>query len=100
MLFRSLLAIFLPGLLIVAGVLPFWQTLSARNGATRVLAGINAAVVGVLAAALYDPVWISAVKDSKDFAIALVGFVFLVGASWPAWVTVLWCVAASLSRMV
>ena len=96
----SLLAIFLPGLLIVAGVLPFWQTLSARNGATRVLAGINAAVVGVLAAALYDPVWISAVKDSKDFAIALVGFVFLVGASWPAWVTVLWCVAASLSRMV
>jgi chromate transporter len=95
----SLLAIFLPGLLIVAGVLPFWQTLSARNGAARVLAGVNAAVVGLLAAALYDPVWISAVKDSKDLAIALIGFVFLVGVSWPAWVTVLWCVAASLLRV-
>jgi chromate transporter len=95
----SLLAIFLPGLLIAAGVLPFWQTLSARNGTARVLAGVNAAVVGLLAAALYDPVWISAVKDTKDLAIELIGFVFLVGAAWPAWVTVLWCVAASLLRV-
>ncbi|HEX4152585.1 MAG TPA: chromate efflux transporter [Steroidobacteraceae bacterium] len=94
----SLLAIFLPGLLIVSGVLPFWQTLSARDGTARMLAGVNAAVVGLLAAALYDPVWISTVRDSKDFAIALVGFVFLVGARWPAWIVVLWCVLASLGR--
>jgi chromate transporter len=96
----SLLAIFLPGLLIVAGVLPFWQTLSARDGTARMLAGVNAAVVGLLAAALYDPVWISAVQDSKDFAIALIGFVFLVGARWPSWVVVLWCVVVSLLRVV
>lgn len=94
----SLLAIFLPGLLIVAGVLPFWQTLSARDGTARMLAGVNAAVVGLLAAAFYDPVWISAVRDSKDFAIALVGFVFLAGGRCPAWIVVLWCILASLVR--
>jgi chromate transporter len=94
----SLFAIFLPGLLIVAGVLPFWQNLSTREGTARMLAGVNAAVVGLLAAALYDPVWIGAVRDSKDFAIALIGFVFLVGARWPPWVVVLWSVLASLAR--
>ena len=51
-----LLAIFLPGLLLVSAALPFWQALAARNDAARVLAGVNAAVVGLLAAALYDPV--------------------------------------------
>lgn len=95
----ALLAIFLPGLLIIAGVLPFWHTLSTRNTAARMLAGVNATVVGLLAAALYDPVWISAIKDSKDVAIALIGFVILVGASWPPWVTVLWCVVASMLRV-
>jgi chromate transporter len=94
----SLIAIFLPGFLILAGALPFWQTLSARNGTARMLAGVNAVVVGLLAAALYDPVWISAVHDSKDFAIALIGFVFLAGAKWSSWVVVLWCVLASMIR--
>jgi chromate transporter len=95
----SLLAIFLPGLLIVSGILPFWQTLSARDGAASILAGVNAAVVGLLAAALYDPVWIGAVRDSKDLAIALVGFVLLVRTSLPAWVTILGCTGASLLRI-
>jgi chromate transporter len=91
----SLLALFLPGLLLVAGVLPFWQALSVNNGMARMLAGVNAAVVGLLAAALYDPVWVSAIADSKDFAIASIAFVLLVGARWPSWTAVLWCVGAS-----
>ena len=95
----SLLAIFLPGLLIVSGVLPFWQALSARDVTAQMLAGVNAAVVGLLAAALYNPVWVSAVRDPKDFAIALIGFVFLVAMRWPAWIVVLWCVVASLALM-
>jgi chromate transporter len=94
----ALLAIFLPGFLLVAGVLPFWRSLSSRDTTARSLAGVNAAVVGLLAAALYDPVWISAVNDSRDFAIALLGFVLLVSAKWPAWAVVLWCVLASLLR--
>jgi chromate transporter len=92
----SLLAIFMPGLLLVSGALPFWKSLSARPGAARVLAGVNAAVVGLLAAAFYDPVWVSAVRDAKDFAITLIGFVFLAGAAWSAWTVVLWCVLATL----
>jgi chromate transporter len=96
----SLLAIFLPGLLIVSGVLPFWQTLSSRDSTARSLAGVNAAVVGLLAAALYDPVWVSAVKDSGDFAIALLGFVLLVSLRAPAWAAVVWCVLASSLRLL
>jgi chromate transporter len=94
----SLLAIFLPGFLLVAGVLPFWRALSSRETTARMLAGVNAVVVGLLAAALYDPVWIGAVLDGRDFAIALVGFVLLAGVRWPSWGVVLWCVLASLVR--
>ncbi|MBM7124127.1 chromate efflux transporter [Dyella flava] len=94
----SLLAIFLPGLLLVSGALPFWRILGNRNGAARMLAGVNAAVVGLLAYALYDPVWVSAIKDAKDFAIALIAFTLLVAARWPALVIVVWCVSASLLR--
>ncbi|MEO7205467.1 MAG: chromate efflux transporter [Steroidobacteraceae bacterium] len=96
----SVLAIFLPGFLILGGVLPFWQSLSARDDTARMLAGVNAVVVGLLAAALYDPVWISAVHDSKDFSIALIGFAFLIGARWPSWAVVLWCVLASMLRVI
>ncbi|HEY0746132.1 MAG TPA: chromate efflux transporter [Steroidobacteraceae bacterium] len=96
----SLMAIFLPGFLILAATLPFWRTLSARDGTARMLAGVNAVVVGLLAAALYNPVWISAVQDPKDFAVALIGFVFLVAARWPSWAAVLWCVLASMIRLL
>jgi len=95
----SLLAIFLPGLLLVSGVLPFWRTLASRNQAARMLAGVNAAVVGLLSAALYNPVWISAVHDGKDFAIALVAFTLLVAARWSALSVVAWCVIASMARL-
>lgn len=95
----GLLAIFLPGLLLIGGALPFWRALAARDGAARMLAGVNAAVVGLLAAALYDPVWVSAVHDAGDFAIALVAFALLAAARWPVLAVVGWCVAAAMARV-
>ena len=72
-----MIGIFLPGLLILMGTLPFWDTLRKRASARAVMRGVNAAVVGLLGAALYNPVWTSSVKLPGDFAIALVGFVIL-----------------------
>ena len=94
----GLLAIFLPGLLLVAGALPFWRTLGARDGAARRMAGVNAAVVGVLAAALVDPVWTSGVRDPVDGVIAVAAFALLAAARWPALAVVGLCVAASMLR--
>jgi chromate transporter len=73
-----LVAIFLPALLLVVGVLPFWEALRRRRSAQQALAGINAAVVGVLAAALYDPVWTSAILSRADFGLAIAAFGLLV----------------------
>jgi len=73
----GLIGIFLPGLLILVGTLPFWDALRKRASARAVMRGVNAAVVGLLGAALYNPVWTSSVKLPGDFAIALVGFVIL-----------------------
>ena len=73
----SLIAIFLPGILVLVGTLPFWETFRRRANAQAIMRGINAAVVGLLAAALYNPVWTSAVKAPEDFGLALVGFVLL-----------------------
>ena len=73
----GLIGIFLPGLLILVGTLPFWDALRKRASARTVMRGVNAAVVGLLGAALYNPVWTSSVKLPGDFAIALVGFVIL-----------------------
>jgi chromate transporter len=73
----GLIGIFLPGILILLGTLPFWETFRKRAGAQAVMRGINAAVVGLLGAALYNPVWTSSVKTPGDFGVALVGFVLL-----------------------
>ncbi|MBU6449307.1 MAG: chromate efflux transporter [Rhodospirillales bacterium] len=73
----GLVGIFLPGLLILIGVLPFWDGLSTRPGAQAAMRGVNAAVVGLLGAALYSPVWTSAVKTPGDFGVALLGFTLL-----------------------
>jgi chromate transporter len=73
----SLIGIFLPGLLVLVGALPFWETFRRRSDAQAIMRGVNAAVVGVLGAALYNPVWTSAVKTPGDFGLALVGFVLL-----------------------
>jgi chromate transporter len=93
----AVLAIFLPGFLLVAGVLPLWQALFTRPAAARIVAGVNASVVGLLAAALYDPVWISAVRNPIDIAIAAVGFALLASGRVTAIVVVLWCVGASVA---
>lgn len=69
-----LAAIFAPAFLMVAGVLPFWESLRRREDVRRALAGVNAAVVGMLAAALYDPVWTSAIHSRGDFGLALAAF--------------------------
>lgn len=78
----ALIAIFLPGVLLILGTLPFWSLLRHRPGVQAAMRGVNAAVVGLLGAALYDPVWTSAVHTRGDFAVALVGFVLL--AAWRA----------------
>jgi chromate transporter len=84
----ALAAVFLPGLLLVLGALPFWDALRVRPAAQALVRGANAAVVGVLAAALYDPVWTTAVHDVRDFAFALAAFVALVAWRAPPWAVV------------
>jgi chromate transporter len=93
----ALCAIFLPGFLLVAGVLPLWREIAGRATAARAIAGVNAAVVGLLTAALYDPVWTSAVRGPVDVTIALAGFVLLVAWRLSALLVVIWCVAASVA---
>jgi chromate transporter len=90
-------AIFLPGFLLVSGALPLWRMLTGKSMAARAIAGINAAVVGLLAAALYSPVWTGAVNSPVDLAIALIAFTLLTGWRASALVVVLWCVMASVA---
>jgi chromate transporter len=78
----ALIAIFIPGLLCLVGTLPFWSVLSADPRARAAMLGTNAAVVGLLGAALYIPVWTSAIGGPIDFAIAAAGFVLLM--AWRA----------------
>jgi chromate transporter len=73
----SLIAIFLPGILVLLGALPFWATLRRRAWVQAALRGVNAAVVGLLGAALYTPLWTSAVKARGDFGLVLLGFLLL-----------------------
>jgi chromate transporter len=84
----ALVAIFLPGMLVLVGTLPFWDALRRRPVAQAAMRGANAAVVGILGAALYDPVWTSAILSPRDFALALVGFVLLTVWKAPPWVVV------------
>lgn len=82
-----LIAIFLPGALLVTAALPFWESLRLRPGVRNMIAGVNASVVGILLSALYDPVWISGIRGRADFALALLLFALLVYARWsPVWV--------------
>ncbi|MDR2220023.1 MAG: chromate efflux transporter [Methylobacillus sp.] len=82
-----LVAMFAPGFLLVIGALPFWESLRQHDSVQRAMAGINAAVVGILGAALYDPVWVSAIGSKTDFWLALAAFGLLVfGRVSPVWV--------------
>jgi chromate transporter len=96
----ALLAIFLPGFLLLGGLLPIWNRLTTRPVAMRAVAGVNAAVVGLLGAALYDPVWTSAVRGPVDLAIAVVAFTLLVAWRASALVAVTWCLGASVFALL
>lgn len=85
----AIVAIFLPSLLLVVGIVPAWDTMRSWAGARAALLGINAAVVGLLAAALIDPVVSSSVHGPVDAAIGLAGAALLVGRVVPPWVVVI-----------
>ncbi|MGB6242569.1 MAG: chromate efflux transporter [Castellaniella sp.] len=84
-----LLAIFAPSFLLVMGALPFWETLRLNIRMRAALSGINAAVVGLLLAALYQPVWTSAIHAPQDFGLALVALIALMFWKLPPWLVVL-----------
>jgi chromate transporter len=73
----GLIAIFIPGILVLVGCLPFWDSFRTRPQAQAIMRGVNASVVGLLGAALYSPLWTSSIKAPGDFAVALVSFVLL-----------------------
>ncbi len=85
----ALVALSLPGMLLLYGCLPFWDGFRSRPSAQAAMRGANAAVVGVLGAALYDPVWTGAVLNPRDFAIALTAFVLLTVWKVAPWIVVL-----------
>jgi chromate transporter len=97
----ALVALALPGLLLVYGMLPFWDAMRTLPAAQAAMRGTNAAVVGILGAALYNPVWSSAVLMPRDFALALSGFLLLTVWKWPPSVVVaLLAAAGALSRLI
>jgi chromate transporter len=84
-----LFAVFLPSLLLVLGVLPFWSRLRGQRRVLAALAGVNAAVVGLLLAALYDPLWTTAVRGWGDVAWVAAGMAALMWVKLPPWLVVL-----------
>lgn len=83
------LGIFLPAFLLVVGALPFWDSLRRKPIIQGALVGVNAAVVGILLAALYDPIWTSSILAPADFALASILFIMLVFWKTPPWVVVI-----------
>ena len=83
-----LVAIFLPSFLLTVGALPFWEDLRRVRRVRSALVGVNAVVVGLLLAALYSPVWTSAIKGPADYGLALVAFILLALWKWPPWLVV------------
>ena len=92
----ALVALFLPGLLLMAAVLPFWNALRRRPLVGSLLGGVNASVVGVLAAALYRPLWTTTIRTTTDFLIALAAFVLLIRFKVQSWIVVLGVSLASI----
>ena len=88
-----LVAIFLPSFLLLIGILPFWELLRRRQTAQAVLRGVNAAVVGLLLAAFYTPVWTSAISTKADFGLAAFAFLLLFLWRTPPWLVVILCAA-------
>jgi chromate transporter len=90
--------IFLPGLLLALAALPYWRALRARQSMAAVLAGVNAAVVGLLATALYSPIWTSAIRSELDFAVAAIGFFLLTRWKIPPLAVVVVCALAGIAE--
>jgi chromate transporter len=86
-----LVAMFLPAFLLVIGPLPFWDELRRRPAAQAALRGVNAAVVGLLLAALYNPVWTSGIANARDFALGVAAFLLLFMWKTPPWLVVAFC---------
>ena len=93
----ALAAMFLPSFLLVWGVLPFWGRLRSNAPFRNAMLGVNAAVVGLLLAALYDPIWTGAVRSSEDFALALGLFGLLAVLKWPPWLVVIAAAAGGIA---
>lgn len=85
----ALVGIFLPAFLLVIGVMPFWNAIRVRPGFQSALRGVNAAVVGLLLAALYNPVWTTAIKNRADFGLAVVAYGLLALWKLPPWIVVI-----------
>jgi chromate transporter len=83
-----LVAVFLPSFLLMIGALPFWDALRRQPLAQAALKGVNAAVVGLLLAALYHPVWTAGIHNARDFALAVVAFLLLMIWKVPPWIVV------------
>jgi len=92
----ALLAVFLPGFLLLLGVLPFWNRISGWPKARAAMRGANAAVVGVLAAALYDPVFTSAITSAASFMLALLCLVLLTAWKTAPWIVVVMAAAGGV----
>ncbi|HEX9067349.1 MAG TPA: chromate efflux transporter [Ktedonobacterales bacterium] len=90
----ALVGIFFPSFLLVTGVLPFWSRLRTIEGLQAGLRGVGAAVVGILLAALYQPIWTSAIRAPRDFALAVVAFGLLAIWKVPPWLVVVLCALA------
>jgi chromate transporter len=84
-----LIAVFLPSFLLVIGALPFWDAIRSKPIAQGALKGVNAAVVGLLLAALYHPVWTAGITDARDFALAITAFLLLFMWQTPPWLVVI-----------
>jgi chromate transporter len=83
--------VFLPSFLLIVGALPFWDELRRRPWAQSALAGVNAAVVGLLLAALYHPVWTAGITSAADFALGSTAFLLLFMWKTPPWLVVVFC---------
>ncbi|RPI43944.1 MAG: chromate efflux transporter [Hyphomicrobiaceae bacterium] len=96
-----LVAVFLPSFLLVIGALPFWEETRSKASAQSALRGVNAAVVGLLLAALYNPVWTAGITSTKDFALAIAAFLLLYMWQTTPWlVVILSAVGASLMALL
>jgi chromate transporter len=93
----ALIAMFLPAFLLIVGVLPFWSKLRSFSKVRQAMAGVNAAVVGILLASFFSPVWTSAIFSFQDLGLAVVGFLMLETRGLPSWAMVLFMVGLSFA---